>query len=326
MNVMLNKVKEWGKLLRAAAADWSDDNASRLAAALAYYTLLSIAPMLVLAVAITGLVYGEDAARGQIAGELSRTVGPQAANALQAIIESAKTPSSGVIGTIVGVITLLVGASGVFTELQASLNQVWEVEPPPRGGVLAMMKERSFSLAMVLGVAFLLIVSLLRSAIVAALGHFVQGRMPGGEGLWSVFNVAFSFATSAARFAVIFRVIPDVRLRMRDVWVGAMVTAVLFNVGKFALGYYLGHSSMASAYGASGSIVALVVWVYYSAQILLFGAEFTQAYAQRDGKEIPLRRGAVRMPRRRSAKNERGSQPPRTSASSGTGQPAYPRA
>jgi membrane protein len=318
--------KKCWKLLRSAASDWSDDNASRLAAALAYYTLLSIAPMIVLAVAIAGLVYGEDAARGQIASELSREVGPQAANALQAIIESAKTPSSGVIGTIVGVITLLVGASGVFSELQASLNQVWEVEPPPHGGLLAMIKERFFSFALVLGVAFLLMLSLLLSAIVAAIGHFIEGRMPGGDGLWSALNVAFSFATSAALFAVIFRVVPDVRLRVRDVWVGAMVTAVLFNVGKFALGLYLGHSSMASAYGASGSIIALVVWVYYSAQILLFGAEFTQAYARRNGVEIPLRRGAVRAPRRRSGGDERGSTPPRTSAQSETRHPAYPRA
>jgi membrane protein len=321
-------VKAGYLILRNAGLDWSNDKGSRLAAALAFYTLLSLAPLLVLTVAVVGLVYGEDAARGQIAGELSGVVGPEAAHAVQALIESAKTPSSGIISTVFGLGMLLLGASGVFAELQSSLNQVWEVEPPPDAGWKGMLKERFFSFAMVLGVSFLLLMSLLLSAIISALEHFLQDRLPGGQALWGLVNLAFSFATATVLFAVIFKVIPDVKLSFRHVWVGALVTAFLFTVGKFALSYYLEKSTVASAYGAAGSLVALVVWVYYSAQILLFGAEFTQAYVAWRGERIELRRNAVPAPRRHQ--QDKGGPPkgapPRPTPPPSTEHPAFPRA
>ena len=323
-------VKAGWNILRRAISDWSDDHASSLAASISFYTLLSLAPMLVLAVAVVGLVYGEDAARGQIAAELSSVVSPQAAHALEGIIESAKTPSSGIIGTIVGLATLMLGASGVFTELQIALNQVWEVEPPPDAGVKGVIKERAFSFAMVLGVAFFMLCSLLLSAVIAAFQHFLHDRMPGGEMLWDLLNLALSFLPSIVLFAVLFKVVPDVKLKFRHVWVGAAFTAFLFTLGKLALSYYLATSSMTSAYGAAGSLVALVVWVYYSAQILLFGAEFTQAYVLARGESIEPRRNAVPSPRKRTG-HDRGGKPPGASsppesAPEAPHSPAFPRA
>jgi membrane protein len=317
-------VKSIWTMLKDTASDWSDDNASRLAAALAYYTVLSIAPMMVLAVAVAGLVFGEDAARGQIAAQLGNIVGPQASSAIQTIIANAKTPESGILGTIVGVAVLLFGASGVFGELQASLNVVWEVAPKPGRGIRGFIEQRFFSFTMVLGVAFMLLVSLALSAGLSAAGSVVADVLPGGAALWQVVNFCVALGLITVLFALIFKVIPDAKIAWRDVWMGAFVTALLFNLGKFALGLYLGHASLGSPYGAAGSIIVLVVWVYYAAQILLLGAEFTQVYARRRGDKIEPSAHATRVVVHRiegDTDDEAGS-PPSAAKSSEPGQPS----
>jgi membrane protein len=275
----------WG-LLKETATAWDEDNVARLAASLAYYTLLSIAPLIILAVAVTGLAFGEEAARQHIAGELAGVVGAGAAVAIQSIAENARTPGTGVVSIVVGLCVLLFGASGVFGELQSALNTVWSVAPRPGRGIWGLIKDRFFSFTLVLGVAFLLLVSLVVSAALTWLGQVFASSLPGGAVLWQVLNFCISLAVVTALFALMFKKLPDVEIRWRDVWVGAAVTAGLFTLGKFGLGLYLGSAGVSSAYGAAGSIVALVIWVYYSAQVLLVGAEFTEAYARRFGSSI----------------------------------------
>ena len=280
-------------LLKETISDWSDDSAARLAAALAYYTLLSIAPMVVLAVAIAGLAFGDEAARGQISQQIGAVVGGQAAEAVEAIARNARAPDTGVLSSVLGVIVLLFGASGVFGELQSSLDTIWEVQPKPGRGILGVIKDRFFSFTMVLGVAFLLLVSLVLSTALSALGRYLSGALPGGAMLWTALNFVLSLGLITLLFALIFKVVPDAEIRWRDVWVGALVTAALFTVGKLLIGLYLGRSTFASSYGAAGSVVALVVWVYYSSQIVFLGAEFTQVYARRFGSRIKPSDNAV---------------------------------
>ena len=279
--------------LKETARDWSDDGASRLAAALAYYSLLSLAPLVVIAVAVVGVFVGPDAARGRVAGELGAVVGGEAAQSIQTVAAHAQSPSSGIVSTIIGVVTLFVGASGVFGELQTSLDTVWDVEPKKGRGIWREVKARFFSFTMVLGVAFLLLVSLIVSSLLSALGSMLSGALPGGEGLWHVINFTISCGIVTLLFALIFKVIPDAEVQWRDVWLGALFTAALFTIGKYLLALYLGKAAVGSAYGAAGSMVALVVWVYYAAQILLFGAEFTQVQARRRGRDIKPNEDAV---------------------------------
>jgi membrane protein len=275
----------WG-LLKETANAWDEDNVARLAASLAYYTLLSIAPLIILAVAVTGLAFGEEAARQHISGELSSVVGGGAAVAIQSIAQNARTPGTGVVSIIVGLVVLLFGASGVFGELQSALNTVWGVAPKPGRGIWGLVKDRFFSFTLVVGVAFLLLVSLIVSAALTWLGEVFASALPGGAFVWQVLNFCISLGVVTALFALMFKKLPDVQIRWRDVWVGAAVTAGLFTLGKFGLGLYLGSAGVSSAYGAAGSIVALVIWVYYSAQVLLVGAEFTEAYARHFGSSI----------------------------------------
>ena len=282
----MNKTSAW-EMLKATASDWSEDKASRLAAALAFYTLLSLAPLLVIAVSVAGLVFGDDAARGQIAQQISGLVGPEAGKAIEEVLANANSkPAAGIVSTVVGVFVLLFSASGVFGELQDSLNTIWEVEPRPGRGVVGLLRDRFFSFTMVLGVAFLLLVSLVASAGLASLGHGLEQALPGGKTVWQVLNFVISLGVVTGLFALIYKVIPDAKVAWRDVGIGAFVTALLFTLGKFAIGLYLGHSTVASAYGAAGSVVVITVWVFYSAQILFMGAEFTQVYAQRHGSRI----------------------------------------
>lgn len=272
--------------VKETVSDWSDDNASRMAASLAYYALLSLAPLLVISIAVIGFFVGPEAARGQVAGELASVVGNQAADGIQAIAANAKSPAAGVVSTVVGVVTLFFGASGVFGELQSSLNAVWDVKPKPGRGLWGEVKARFLSFTMVLGVAFMLLISLLLSAMLSAVGTRFSGLLPGGEVLWQIVNFAFSLLVISGVFSLIFKYVPDVRVRWRDVWLGALVTALLFTLGKLLLGLYLGKAAVGSAYGAAGSIIALVVWVYYATQIFLLGAEFTQVQARRNGGKI----------------------------------------
>ncbi len=270
-------------IIKETGSEWSDDNASRLAASLAFYTLLSIAPLVVLAVFVAGLAYGEEAARGQIAGELANIVGPQAAVGIQSIVENARAPKAGIIGSALGLLVLIFGASNVFSELRSALNEIWDVEPGASHGFRDMVRQRLLSFSIVMAVAFLLLVSTVLSAALSALGHLGQNLMPGGELLWQAINFGVSLAIISGLFALMFKYLPEVKIAWRDVWVGACVTALLFVVGKSLIGLYLGKSSVSSAYGAAGSLVVLIIWVYYSAQILFFGAELTQVWARRRG-------------------------------------------
>jgi membrane protein len=278
--------REAWETIKETGTDWLEDNASRLAAALAYYALLSLAPLLIIAVAVSGFVFGPDAARGKVADELGAIVGADAAASIQAVLSTARSPTEGAVSTLVGIVTLFIGASGVFGELQSSLNTVWEVKAKPGRGIWGEVKARFFSFTMVLGVAFLLLVSLILSSVLSAMGTYFAGNLPGGEVLWQALNFLISLAIVAALFAVIFKYIPDAEIKWRDVWLGAAVTAVMFTIGKFLLGLYLGKAAVGSAYGAAGSIIALVVWVYYATQIVLLGAEFTQVQARRSGRQI----------------------------------------
>ncbi len=300
----MSVLKETWATVKETASDWLDDNASRLAAALAYYSLLSLAPLLVITIAVAGFFFGPDAARGKVAGELGSVVGAEAAQGIQAVVASAHSPSTGIISTVVGIVTLFIGASGVFGELQSSLNTIWEVKAKPGRGIWGEVKDRFLSFTMVLGVAFLLLISLVLTSILSALGSKFATLLPGGEGLWQAVNFALSLAVVTALFAFIFKYIPDAEIKWRDVWLGAAVTAALFTIGKFLLGLYLGKAAVGSAYGAAGSIIALVVWVYYAAQILFFGAEFTQVQARRHGREIRPSANAVRADSAKTAEEQ----------------------
>ncbi len=294
-------------IAKETAKEWSEDDASRLAASLAFYTLLSLAPLLVILVALAGVVLGPEAARGRISSELASLMGSQAARGIEAVLASARSPAGGAISTVVGAVVLLVGASGVFGELQFALNRIWEVKARPGRGIMGEVKDRFFSFTMVLGVAFLLLVSLVISALLSAVGRFFADALPGGELLWQVSNFVVSLAMVTVLFALIFKYVPDVSIRWRDVWLGAAVTALLFTIGKSLLGIYLGKASFRSSYGAAGSLVVLVVWVYYSAQILFLGAEFTQVQAKRRGRVFrPTGKAVAMVERAEGIRNERG--------------------
>jgi membrane protein len=287
------KLAQLGSLLAQTGREWLNDEVPRLAAALAFYTLLSLTPLLVLAIAMAGALFGDEAARGQIAAQLRLIVGPAGAEALEAVVMNARRLDAGLANTLIGVSVLLLGASGVFGQLQASMNRIWEVAPRPGRGIWGTVKDRLFSFAMVMGVAFLLLVSLILSAALAAAGRFFASALPGGEVLWQILNFAISFGVVTGLFALLFKYVPDVEIAWRDVWVGAAATAALFDVGKLAIALYLGKSGVSSAYGAAGSVVLMVIWVYYSSLILFLGAEFTEVWAKRFGSTIRPSAGAV---------------------------------
>jgi membrane protein len=283
------------ELLKRAGQKWSDDNASTLGAALAYYMTFSIAPLLILAIAVSGLVYGENAARGQIVGQIGGIVGRQAAEAIQTMIQGASQPGKGTAASIVGIATLLLGASGVFAQLQFSLNTIWGVAPKPGRAIATIIRQRLLSFAMTLATGFLLLVSLALTAWLAALATWVGGFFSQAAVLGQTLNFVLSFAVITALFAILFKFLPDARVGWRDVWLGSAVTALLFTIGKHLIGLYLGHGGVISAYGAAGSLVVVLVWVYYSAQIFFFGAEITQACAEMFGAGIAPRRYAMKI-------------------------------
>jgi membrane protein len=269
-------------LFKTTAKEFSEDKVPRLGAALAYYTIFSIGPLLLIAVAMAGLFFGQEAARGQISGELGKLLGSQMAKSLEEMIQAAAKPKSGMLATIVGIVTLMLGASGLFGQLKDALNTIWNVEPKKAGGIMGFVKERFLSMAMVLGIGFLLLITLVFDAAISAMGPMLQ-RLVGGEALMHVVSLVLSFIVSTVLFAAIFRILPDLKIAWHDVWLGAIFTSLLFVLGKWGLGLYLGKAAVGSAYGAAGSLVILLVWVYWSAQILFFGAEFTQVYARTFG-------------------------------------------
>src|SRR5581483_4758444 len=254
-------------------SSWSAHDAQSLGAALSYYTVLSLAPLLVIAISIAGLVFGAEAVRGEIVNQVTGLVGPSGADAIQTMLAHAHSPKAGVIATIIGFIVLFFSAAGVFGELRLALNRIWEIPPPKNASWWSMAKAEFFSFTMIVGIGFLLLVSLLVSTVLAALGKFASGYLP--VGVMQVGNAILSLVVITLLFAVIYRVVPDRTLPWRGLWVGSFCTAVLFTLGKYALGLYLGKASIGSTYGAAGSLVVLFVWVYYSSQLFLLGAEFT---------------------------------------------------
>jgi membrane protein len=271
---------------RDAYKVWSDAKAPRLGAALAYYTAFSLSPLLLLCIALASRTLGPEVTQQRFADELSATVGPDVANAVQSILAHAQGLGSGIVATVVSVVTLLFGASGVFGQLQDSLNTIWGVEPKPGRGVWGFVNDRFLSLTMVLGTAFLLLVSLVISTALKAAGGMI-GPGPGAIAIvWDIVNVLVSFVIITVLFALIYKVLPDATVGWRDVWIGAALTALLFTIGKYVLGVYLARSGAASGYGAAGSLVLILLWVYYSSQILLYGAAFTRAYADRYGSHV----------------------------------------
>lgn len=293
---MREKFKLGFDVFKQTVHEWSDDKAPRLGAALAYYTVFSIAPLIVIVIAIAGFWFGRQAAQDQIFNEISSLIGQKGAEAIGSMLQAADKPSHGIIASVLAIVTLLLGATGVFIQLQDALNTIWEVKPKPGRGIRGFIRQRLLSLAMVFGIGFLLLVSLVVSAGLSAAGKWFADVLPGGEEVWQILNFVISFLVIAVLFALMFKYLPDVKIAWRDVWLGGVITAVLFTVGKFALGLYLGRSSVSSAYGAAGSLVVVLLWVYYSAQILFFGAEFTQVYANRFGRKLEPAENAMWAP------------------------------
>ena len=276
-------MKKYLGVLRQTFREFGEDKAPRLGAALAYYTVFSMAPLLLIAIAVAGIVFGQEAARGGITAELGKVMGPDTAKAVEEMVQNAAKPKAGAMATIIGAITLLFGASGVFGQLKDALNTIWNVEPKRKGGAAGFIRSRFLSMAMVTGVAFLLLVTLVVDAAITAMNDSFDRLIPGGSILVQAVQLTLSFALITLLFAMIFRYLPDLRIAWHDVWLGAAFTAFLFVLGKFGLGLYLAKAAPGSAFGAAGSLVILLIWVYWSAQILFLGAEFTQVYARTYG-------------------------------------------
>jgi membrane protein len=272
--------------IKQIASEWSKDSVPRLGAALAYYTALSLAPLLVIALSVAALFFGDQAARSQLDEQLGSLVGAEGGKAIQDMIASANQPKIGGIATVLSIGTLLLGAAGVFGELQSSLNTIWGVKPKEGRGIWGFLRDRFLSMAMVLGIVFLLLVSLLLNTALSAITKFFYSAPDAAAIVGQSIDFSVSLVVITLLFALMFKVLPDVKMAWRDVWLGAFVTSLLFNIGKIAIGLYLGRSSMASSYGVAGSFVVLLVWIFYSAQILFLGAEFTEVYANRYGSRI----------------------------------------
>jgi membrane protein len=281
-------------LVRDAGKKFMSDNGPRLGAAMAYYTALSLSPLLLAVVGLAGLIYGREAAGGGIVNEFRDTIGTQAASFVEQMILKSSEPKHGILATVIALVVLFVGASGVFSELQSALNTVWKVPgKKSSGGILTMVKERLLSFSLVCGAAFLLLVSLVVSAVLAGVDSHILGWLPGTEWLAQVLSLLVNFALTAALFAMMFKWLPETRLAWRDVGIGACATAILFSVGRFLIGLYLGRAAVGSTYGAAGAFVVLLVWIYYSTQILLLGAELTFIYAQRFGSGVRTANGQL---------------------------------
>jgi membrane protein len=275
-------VKNFLPLLKATFASWSAHNAPRMGAALAFYTALSLAPLVLLVVGIVSLVVEQDAARARIVTEFSTLIGKEGGATIETILAHAPKGGGGTWAAVIGFAALLFGASAVFGELQESLNAIWEV-PPRKRRWITLIRDRLLSMATVFVLGFLVLVSLLLSAGIAALSASMTAWLPGARVIWECANTLVLLLVVTLLFAALFRLLPDVKVAWRDVWTGAAMTAALFIIGKFLLGFYIGRSAFASAYGAAGSLVIVLLWVFYSAQIFFFGAEFTRAFAQRHG-------------------------------------------
>jgi membrane protein len=284
-------------LLKQTFQEWLQDKAPQLGAALAYYTVFSLAPLILVLLAIVGVVFRDDPAGAwnKITQQMSYFLDPSAVQVVQDIAQKASQPGKSTVATIIGIALAILGASGVFGQLQDALNTIWGVKAKPSQGIWGFLRSRFLSFGMVAGICFLLLVSLAIEALLKGFSHYVQSILPGGMGVALAVYLVFDFAVVVLLFAMIFKFLPDVKIQWRDVWIGAAMTAILFGIGKWLLGFYLGSGAAGSAYGAASSLITLLLWVYYSSQILLFGAEFTQVYAQRAGRELEPSEYAVRV-------------------------------
>jgi membrane protein len=264
---------------------WNNANASAMGAAIAFYTIFAIAPLFILVLALAGAIFGPEAAHRELFGQIKGLVGDNGATAIQSILTAADKPKTSLFATIIGFIALFVGASTVFIQLQQSLNAIWNVRLKTTG-LKSFIRHRLLSFAALLGIGFLLLVSLIVSAALEAAGKWMGGMIPAHEVIWQILDEAISVGIITLLFAMIFKMLPDVQVAWRDVWVGAFITALFFTAGKYLLGAYLGRGSLSSAYGAAGSFVVVLLWVYYSAQLLLFGAASTHVYAKHHGSAI----------------------------------------
>jgi membrane protein len=284
-------------LLKQTFQEWLQDKAPQLGAALAYYTVFSLAPLILVLLAIIGVIFRDDpsGAWHKITQQMSYFLDPSALQVVQDIAQKASQPGKSTIATTIGIALALFGASGVFGQLQDALNTIWGVKAKPTRGIWGFLRSRFLSFAMVAGICFLLLVSLAIEALLKGFSHYVQSVLPGGLVVALAVYLIFDFAVVVLLFAMIFKFLPDVKIQWRDVWIGAVMTAILFGIGKWLLGLYLGSGAAGSAYGAASSLITLLLWVYYSSQILLFGAEFTQVYAARSGRELKPSEYAVRV-------------------------------
>src|ERR1043166_8252513 len=288
------KLKSIWKFLNDIVTQWLEDEPFQLAAALSYYTLFSLAPLLIIAISMAGLVFGREAATNQVVHTIQGFVGLDSAKAVQDIIQNASNkPKTGMVSTAVGIAILLFGAGGVVGQLQTSLNKIWGVTAKKGRGLWGIIKERFVSYGMVLGVGFLLLVSLVISAFLTGLTQLMGSLVGGAAVIAHLLDIVVSFGFVTMLFAMIYKFLPDVEIEWRNVWVGAAVTAFLFTVGKFAIGLYLGTSGVTSAFGAAGALITVLLWVYYSSLIFFFGAEFTQVHATRTGSEVVAAENAV---------------------------------
>lgn len=286
--------EQWWGMVKKSFAAWVDDYAPSMGAALAYYTVFSLAPLLVIVISVAGLIFGPDAVRGALFSEINSLVGADAAVAIQDLLISVSKPSTGIIGSILGVVVLLIGATSVFGELQDALDRIWRAPARVRSsGLPTLLRTRILSFGMILGIAFLLVVSLVTSAAIAALGKWWGSWFVGWEVMAQIINAGVGFVMTTAVFALIYKLMPRVKVGWVDVWVGAVVTALLFTFGHLLISLYIGKSGVASGFGAAGSVAVIFVWVYYSAQVFLVGAEFTWVYAQCLGSRRHLARPTV---------------------------------
>ena len=279
-------VKSVWPLVKESVSQWSEDYAPSMGAALAYYTIFSIAPLLVIAIAVAGFFFCADAARGEIFAPLRGLIGDEGAVAIQGLVASASEPGKGTFAAIAGVVMLLLGATTVFGELQSDLDRIWDAPKPTESGIKGLLRGRLLSFGMILGIGFLLLVSLVLSAALAALAKFWNSWFEGWEVVLQAVNFVVSFAVVTGLFAMIYKLLPRCTIGWKDVWVGAIVTSLMFSIGKLLIGLYLGKSGVASGFGAAGSLVLVLVWIYYSSQIFLLGAEFTKTYAYRHGSRM----------------------------------------
>jgi membrane protein len=291
------RISDLPRLVKESVSAWVDDHAPSMGAALSYYTVFSLAPLLLIVIGIAGLVFGADVARDAIVAQLQSFLGPDGASAVKGLLESASQPQKSILASIVGFLTLMLGATSVLGELQSDLDRIFEAPEPVKGGVWGLIRSRLLSFGLIIAIGFLLLVSLVISTALAAVGSWWGAAFGNWTVVLEALNTAVSFAVVTALFTMIYKILPRVKLAWHDVWIGAAITAALFTVGKFAIGLYLGKSGITTGFGAAASFVVILVWVYYSAQIFLFGAEFTWVYAREFGSlQGTVQRGAAARP------------------------------